>query len=355
MTERPTYIVTGGAGFVGANLIAALLSRDPRPHVVVVDNFRSSSFANLVEACERRRVGPFEGEVIARSTADLAWGDVIHRTRAAAVFHLAAITDTTIADEPEMIRENVGGFDDLLNACSPGPFSDGVPLVYASSAATYGSPPQARDRVPFPLTAAGTPNNIYGFSKWLMECEHHRSVENLPEEPFFAGDGPLQSRAVGLRFFNVFGPGEARKGRMASMVYQLATQMLEGKRPRLFTDGSQARDQVYVDDVVDCTIAAAGLGERPDPRPGIYNLGSGVATSFNQIVAALRRALEIPERERPTEYFEMPAPIREFYQDYTCADLTQTERGLGWKPRWNPQQAIEQYGRWLKERRPSGA
>jgi ADP-L-glycero-D-manno-heptose 6-epimerase len=334
MPDRPTYIVTGGAGFVGANLVAALLSRSPRPRVIVLDNFRSGSFANIVEACERRGAGAFDGRVVALGVADLDWNWLVATEEPAAMFHLGAITDTTFADERVMIHENVTRFDEMMRAC----VAAGRPLVYASSAATYGTPPQARDRVPFPVEAAGKPNNVYGFSKCLLEGEHRQFAAAQRTPPWI----------VGLRYFNVFGPHEARKSKMASMVYQLAQQMLAGKRPRLFTDGSQARDQVYVDDVVDCTLAAAGLGPRNDPAPGIYNLGSGVATSFNQIVAALRGPLEVPEKSVPTEYFEMPPAIRAFYQDYTCADMTATERGLGWKPRWKPEQAIGEYGAWLK-------
>lgn len=335
MPDRPTYIVTGGAGFVGSNLCAALLARDPRPFIVVIDNFRSGSFSNIVEACHRRGVGPFTGEVRADSVPDVAWDFLLDEYEPGAVFHLAAITDTTVADEALMIRENLHGFEELLIEAA----ERNVPVVYASSAATYGTPPQTRDRVPFPLSAAGEPSNVYGFSKWLME-EQHRRLAALRAE-----DG-REPRVVGLRYFNVFGPGEARKGKMASMVHQLARQMLDGKRPRLFADGSQARDQVYVDDVVECTLAAAGMGERKNPRPGVYNLGSGVATSFNQIVEALRPGLGSAAE---TEFFEMPAAIREFYQDYTCADMGETARGLGWRPRWKPAEAIGKYAAWLKE------
>lgn len=344
MADRSTYIVTGGAGFVGSNVVAALLAREPRPDVIVVDDFRSGSFANIVEACSRRDVGPFDGEVWAE-TADTAWQRLVHSpNRCAAVFHLGAITDTTVADEPLMIRQNVGEFHAVLGWCRDAK----VPLVYASSAATYGSPPQGTSRVPFPESAAGAPSNVYGFSKWLLENEHRRFAAARRS----SGDpGPW---VVGLRYFNVFGPGEARKGKMASMVYQLAVQVLEGQRPRLFTDGSQSRDQIYVDDVVDCTLAAAGLGAKRDPQPGIYNLGSGAATSFNQIVASLRKALGVTEAGLPTEYFEMPASIRAFYQGYTCADMTLAARGLGWKPRWRPEEAIEAYGRWLKQADPCG-
>jgi ADP-L-glycero-D-manno-heptose 6-epimerase len=354
---QPTYIVTGGAGFVGSNLVAALLSREPRPHVVVVDNFRSGSFANIVEACDRRSVGPFDGRVIAGSTADESVRAEMHELQPAAVFHLGAITDTTVSDERQMIRENVHGFRALMEACA----QREIPLVYASSAATYGTPPQTARRVPFPLEAAGRPSNVYGFSKWLMECEHRRftgrsalraeTQSHRPGGPTYPGSPWI----VGLRYFNVFGPGEARKGKMASMVHQLATQMIAGKRPRVFEDGSQARDQVYVDDVVDCTLAAAGLGGPTPrggssaslPRSGIYNLGSGVSTSFNEIIKSVREALGLGERDRPTDYFPMPADIRTFYQDYTCAEMIETERGLGWKPSWKPAEAIAEYARFL--------
>jgi ADP-L-glycero-D-manno-heptose 6-epimerase len=331
----PTYVVTGGAGFVGANLAAALLARDPGAFIIVVDNFRSGSFANIVEACERRGVGAFRGDVIPAPISEIFWQWQIEHVRPAAIFHLGAITDTTVADEALMLRENVGGFEELLEHAA----ALSIPVVYASSAATYGSPPQARERTPFPTDAAGQPSNVYGFSKWLMESVHRR----------FAGarqPDSAEPRIVGLRYFNVFGPGESRKGKMASMVYQLARQMLGGQRPRIFEDGAQARDQVYVDDVVECTIAAAA----PGARPGVYNLGSGVATSFNDIVAAVRDGLGISARELPTDYFPMPEAIRAFYQDYTCADMSQTEQALNWKPRWEPHAAMREYARHLRGR-----
>ncbi|MFM9994576.1 MAG: NAD-dependent epimerase/dehydratase family protein [Phycisphaerales bacterium] len=338
MPQAPTYIVTGGAGFVGSNLVAALLAREPRPRVVVVDTFRTGTFANLVEACDRRGVGSFDGDVIPESAGEIDWDGLVTRLVPDAVFHEAAITDTTLADEREMVRENAEGFRGVLREC----VRAGVPLVYASSAATYGSPAQARDRVPFPLDAAGRASNVYGFSKWLMEVEHRRIAGERTSR------GEPAPWVVGLRYFNVFGPGEAAKGKMASMAYQLARQMLEGRAPRVFADGSQTRDQVYIDDVVDCTLTAAGLGDRRDPAPGVYNLGSGVSTSFNQVIAALRGPLGVSPTDRPTEYFDMPSAIRAFYQDYTCADMSATVAGLGWRPRWKPADGIAEYARHLR-------
>ncbi len=344
-----THIVTGGAGFVGSNLVAALLKRQRDDAVVVVDNFRTGSFANIVSACERAGAGPFRGRVVPESTASANWPELIERTEPEAIFHLGAITDTTLAGEREMIHENVHGFGAMLRAAADAGSCQSV--VYASSAATYGTPEHAARRAAFPLHAAGRPSNVYGFSKWLMECEHARFLKEANIEwGEVGGYASPFLHVVGLRYFNVFGPGEARKGKMASMCLQLATQMLEGRRPRLFTDGTQARDQVYVDDVVDGTLAAAGFGAKREVRGGVYNLGSGVATSFNDVVAALRGALDIPESRLPTEYFEMPASVRAFYQDFTLADMTETRAGLAWQPRWAPTEAIAAYGRWLKGR-----
>lgn len=333
MSEPSTYIVTGGAGFVGSNCCAALSAARPDAQVICIDDFRVGSFRNLIEAYERQNLGPVSCEVIGQDWTYLL--TLIGR-RPVGIVHMAAITDTTVEDQAQMLDENAGpAWDGLLEAV----LESGHRLVYASSAATYGTPPQAAKREAFPLEAAGKPDNIYGFSKWVMENAHRR-VERQD-----AG-----ASIVGLRFFNVFGPGESNKGAMASMAFKLAHQMLDGKAPRLFTPGDQARDQVYVDDVVDCVLAGLGLGDYKKPTPGVYNLGSGAATTFNQVADAVRRGLGLRETELPTEYFEMPASVRRFYQDFTLADMSQTERGLGFTPRHDPAQAIAGYAGYLKQR-----
>lgn len=332
-SESPRYVVTGGAGFVGANLVAALSAREPDAEIIVVDDFRTGSHANIVEAYVRAGLPPFSGVVLPVGVEEFDFDAMLQAMQVDAVFHLAAITDTTVAAEAEMIAVNATPMLSLMQAC----VTAAVPLVYASSAATYGTPPEAAAKKPFAIASAGVPNNVYGFSKWLMESEHRRLASSLSGQP----------QIVGLRYFNVFGPGEARKGKMASMAYQLAKQILGGQSPRLFKDGSQARDQVYVGDVVACTMAAAGLGTKAAPIPGIYNVGSGEATSFADLAGAVRKGLGLKSGDREIEYFEMPAAVRAFYQDYTCADLSASRTGLGWSPMHDPVRAIEEYAREL--------
>lgn len=333
MNEPTTYIVTGGAGFVGSNCCAALSKARPDARVLCIDDFRVGSFGNLIEAYERQGLGPVTCEVIAQDWTYLL---TLIDDEPVGIVHMAAITDTTVEDQARMLDENAGpAWDGLLEDTAQA----GHRLVYASSAATYGTPPQAARRQAYPLDAAGKPDNIYGFSKWVMENAHRRVQRNTPG-----------AWIVGLRFFNVFGPGESSKGAMASMAYKLAQQMLAGTRPRLFTPGDQARDQVFVDDVVVCVLAGLGLREVPAPTPGIYNLGSGRTTSFNQIADAVRAGLGLSPGELPTEYFEMPESIRRFYQHFTLADMAETERGLGFVPTHDPVAAINLYASYLKQR-----
>ncbi len=330
----PTYIVTGGAGFIGSNLVAKLMSNEPDAFIYVVDDFRTGSYANIVEACQRAGVGPFTGFVLAESVGELSWQPALLGLRPKAVFHLAAITDTLEFDEQKMLRSNTEPFADILESC----VECDVPLVYASSAATYGSPAVADDRVPFPVDAAGEPNNVYGFSKWLMDVEVTR---------FFAmrqAEKQALPHVVGLRYFNVFGAGEARKGKMASMVYHLTNQILDNGSAKLFKMGEHERDQIFVDDVVDCTIA----GAKRKAKPGIYNLGSGQTTSFNDIVDAINEALGTSVSP---EYFDMPEEMVATYQHYTCADMALTKSGLKWSPAWSPIDAMIRYARQIAAER----
>jgi ADP-L-glycero-D-manno-heptose 6-epimerase len=318
MPDYQRIIVTGGAGFVGSNLVRALQHQLPDAHILVIDDFRSGSFANL--SAEGPLAFSFRGSVIARPLHELDLYDVADEFDPHVIFHEASITDTTVVDQAKMIADNVEPFEQLLGLA----VDKGVKLVWASSAATYGTLANGamKERRPFELKDAGKPANVYGFSKWIMENLARQTMDESPE-----------AHIVGLRYFNVFGPGEAHKQHMASMIHQLARQMLQGQRPRIFAPGEQARDQVYVHDVVGCTLAAAD----DRAKPGIYNCGTGTATSFNAIVAALNEALGT---QYQPDYFDNP---HAFYQDYTCADLTMTKKHLKWQPRHTTKDAILEY------------
>ncbi|NBC10497.1 MAG: ADP-glyceromanno-heptose 6-epimerase [Planctomycetes bacterium] len=317
-------VITGGAGFVGANLTRTLQEQHPDAKLLVIDDLRVGTFANL--SGEGPTGWTYRGDFIARPLHELDFEALCDAFAPDVVYHEASITDTTVTDEAKMIADNVEPFEVMLGTC----IERGIRLVWASSAATYGTTANGRTaaRQPFNLDDAGRPANVYGFSKWIMENLQRRALAEHPE-----------AHVVGLRYFNVFGPGEQNKGKMASMIYQLAQQMLAGRRPRIFNPGDQARDQVYVKDVVGCTLAAAQDGA----ASGIYNVGTGEATSFNQIVAALNEALGTSYEP---DYFENPYA---FYQDYTCADLSQTKAGLNWSPNYTTHDAIVEYAQVLHE------
>ena len=317
-------LITGGAGFVGSNLARTIQESDSDAELLIVDDMRSGHFANL--ASEGPGGWSYRGQVIAANLAELDLPAVFESFEPDVVFHEASITDTTVTDQATMIADNVEPFATLLDLV----IETQIKLVWASSAATYGTRANGATeaRRPFRLEDAGRPANVYGFSKWLMENLHRKTLADHPH-----------LHIVGLRYFNVFGPGEAHKKHMASMVHQLAMQMLAGERPRIFRDGEQARDQVYVRDVVHCTLAAAA----DEAQSGIYNVGTGKATSFNQIVAALNEALGT---DHEPEYIDNPYA---FYQDYTCADMTATEKALRFKPAHDPYDAIIEYAQLLKQ------
>ncbi|MGH7369886.1 MAG: NAD-dependent epimerase/dehydratase family protein, partial [Candidatus Methylomirabilaceae bacterium] len=235
------------------------------------------------------------------------------------IFHLASITDTTVVDQREMIGANVEGFRRVADFAG----LSQTPLVYASSAAVYGVRGPSRMAEDQPAR----PANVYGFSKALME--------NLARRYATASPGVA---IVGLRYFNVFGPHEAHKGAAASMIYQLAMQIRTGKRPRIFRGGEQRRDFVYVKDAVEATLLAAEAN-----RSGVYNVGSGRATSFNEVVALLNKALGT---DRDPDYFDNPYP---FYQPHTEADLARSAERLGYAPEYPIDRGITEYVKQLME------
>lgn len=295
-------LITGGAGFIGSNLAFEIQSRYPDTRITVLDDFRSSSFKNLTG---------FRGDVLAYNVAERGWLSAVQSQPLDTLFHLASITDTTVLDEKKMMFDNVEGFRNILDlACEKK-----SAVVYASSAAVYGS-----QETPMKIKDGGRPNNIYGFSKWAMENLARTYTDKI--------------KVVGLRYFNVFGPRESFKDKAASMIYQLYQQMLVGKRPRIFKYGEQSRDFIYVKDVVEATLHA-----RESMENGVFNVGTGQSTSFNDVIAALNEALET--RYEP-DYFDNPY---DFYQNFTQADMTETLKATGFKCRFTTREGILDYVR----------
>jgi len=292
-------LITGGAGFIGANLAAALSTRY---EVVVADDFSSGNWRNLVHVdCEVRAVACNDATLL-REISDGAY---------AVVFHQGAITDTTIMDQQRMLETNTDAFACILAASA----ESGTRVVYASSAGTYGNSP-----APNRVGAGEDPENVYGFSKLAMDRIAMRWHVRHP------------ATIVGLRYFNVYGPGEAHKQTTASMVLQLYQQVKAGQRPRLFKYGEQRRDFVYIRDVV-----AANLAAMDAPRSGICNVGTGRARTFNDIISVLSKELGMT---LDVEYFDNPF---DFYQQHTEADIAQTRELLGWTPEWQLEDGMAEY------------
>ncbi len=290
-------LVTGGAGFIGSNLCWELAARGW--DVVALDDFSVGTFKNLQG---------FPGDVIAADVGDVAyWGP--RAGKVDAVFHEAAITDTTVTDQRLMMRVNVEAFRDLLAWAAKAKVKK---VVYATSAGTYGDLP-----VPHREDATPKPLNVYAFSKAIME--------NVAAEA-------KGVKAVGLRYFNVFGPREAHKDEAASMIWQLALQMRDGRRPRVFEFGEQYRDFIYVKDVVEANLKAFAKA-----APGVYNACTGRKTDFNGVIAALNDALGTG---LSPEYIKNPYS---FYQNETLGDPAKALKSFGFSAQWTAERAIRDY------------
>lgn len=292
-------LVTGGAGFIGSNL--ALHLEKEGHTVTVLDDFSSGHENNLKG---------FKGEVIRADVADFNFSSKFKTCDA--IFHQAAMTDTTVTDEAKMFRANVEGFRNILNFAS----RVHAKVIYASSAATYGKGPS-----PMKESQQSAPTNCYGVSKARMDGIAQKAIQ----------EGSVPS-IVGLRYFNVFGPREDYKGGAASMIYQLAEQMKKGMRPRIFKYGEQKRDFVYVKDAVRANLLAFQSG-----KSGIVNIGTGKATSFNEVIETLNQILGFSYEP---DYFDNPYS---FYQEHTEADLSLAEKLLGYRPQYTTQEGMKDY------------
>jgi ADP-L-glycero-D-manno-heptose 6-epimerase len=309
-------IVTGGAGFIGSALIATLNKRQITDILVVDElgtdqkwkNLRNLSFADYVEKVDFI-------EMVIENKLD---GSI------EAVFHLGACSDTTEIDASYLIKNNYE-FSKLLAQWTT---ADNIRFIYASSAATYGDGSNGfSDDVE--KCENLRPLNMYGYSKQLFDLWAHRTG--------------LLKKIVGLKYFNVFGPNEYHKGDMRSFVIKAFEQINKTGKVRLFksyipeyADGRQLRDFIYIKDAVDMTLF---FYDNPQIS-GLFNIGSGKACTWNDLVKAVFTALG---KKPKIEYIDMPESIRDQYQYYTRADLTKL-RKAGYDKETTPiEDAIKDY------------
>ena len=330
------YIVTGAAGFIGANIVQGLNQRGEKDIIVVDDLAQADKYRNL---------------------ADLEISDYLDKTeflekfkrgdfgKIAAVFHEGACSDTMETDGHYMMANNFRYTVDLLDICT----EQKVPLLYASSAATYG-----RSDVFVEQREYEKPLNVYGYSKFLFDqILRRRFAENK-----------TTAQVVGFRYFNVYGPRESHKGRMASVAFHHFHQFNETGVVKLFgaydgyAQGEQSRDFVSVEDVVKVNFFFL---DHPE-KSGIFNLGTGRAQPFNDVAksvvnglskfkdaASQDQSLEQLIKAQKIQYIDFPEALKGKYQSFTQANLDHL-RAAGYDQNFlTVEQGVSRYVAWMSE------
>ena len=300
------YIVTGAAGFIGANIVKALNERG-ETNIICVDNLsKADKFKNLID-CEIADY--LDKEDFIELLLDDAWEDEI-----AAIFHEGACSDTMETDGRYMMDNNYRYTVNLFDYCQVAE----VPLLYASSASVYGGGSVFKEE-----RAHEGPLNVYGYSKFLFDQYVRRQWTSLT------------AQVVGFRYFNVYGPREQHKGRMASVSFHLFNQYMTTGKVRLFEgsggypNGAQSRDFISVEDVVKVNLYFL---DHPN-QSGIFNVGTGRSQPFNDVAVATVNACRVAKQEPVLtlqqmmeqgilEYIDFPAALIGKYQNFTQADIT---------------------------------
>lgn len=286
-------VVTGGAGFIGSNIVKAL-NRQGHTDILVVDDLTDGS--KYINIADCQIADYLDKDLFIERVRAGTLGDTI-----SAVFHEGACSDTTEWNGRFMLDNNFEYSKTLLHFCQ----KHRIPFIYASSAAVYGGSQMFVEN-----PAHEKPLNVYGYSKLLFDqyVRRHQKVHGF------------SAQVVGLRYFNVYGPREQHKGKMASVAFHLNTQILAGQNPRLFgafdgyAAGMQSRDFVYVGDVV-----SVNLWFLANPQvSGIFNLGTGRAEPFK----AVAEAVIAFHGQGEIEYIDFPESLKGHYQSYTCADIS---------------------------------
>ena len=301
------YIVTGGAGFIGSNLLKDLNEKGIED-ILVVDSLGSSEkWRNLVG----KKIADYcdKDDFLQRIEEGKGLADTIQ-----GVLHMGACSSTTEKNAAYVMQTNYEYSKSLCRFC----VSKNIPFIYASSAATYGEGESGFDDDP-KIFDKLRPLNIYAYSKLLFDQ--------------WILANKLESKVVGLRFFNVYGPNEYHKEDMRSVVVKSFKQIQDGGRVSLFksyrkeyADGEQKRDFIYVRD---CTEVMCELLQQPEVS-GIYNLGTGVARSWLDLTRAVFSSLN---KEEAIDFIEMPDYLQPKYQYFTQASMGRLRQAL---PNWSP-------------------
>lgn len=283
-------IVTGGAGFIGSNIVQRLNQQGYTDILVVDDLTDGTKFRNLADLT----IADYQDKDVFRQRI---LTDKSALSNVEAVFHQGACSATTEWNGKYMMDNNYTYSQELLTACQQAR----IPFLYASSASVYGDGPVFREEL-----AHEKPLNVYGYSKFLFD-QHVRRVLPVATAPI-----------VGFRYFNVYGPREQHKGSMASVAYHLHRQILQGENPKLFgaydgyEAGGQSRDFIYVGDVADVNMWAWQQGVS-----GIYNLGTGRAQPFREVAEAVIAY----HQQGEITYIDFPEHLKGRYQSFTQADM----------------------------------
>lgn len=336
MAADKAIVLTGGAGFIGSQIYAGLKQLGKK--VVIIDWLGSDGqWKYFLDYPPSEVVDPVEA---------MPWLDA-HSNEIEAIIHMGAISSTTASDADEVWDINVRLSQDMWRLCT----DKKIPLIYASSAATYGAA-----RTPEAFAEAGPfgtekledlrPLNLYGWSKqafdlWVAK-QAARGAEYCPPQ------------WVGLKFFNVYGPHEDHKGVMGSVIRHFYGQFTRTGKMKLFKsvnprvkDGEQKRDFVWIGDVVDVVI---WMLQHPKVN-GLFNVGSGVARSFLDVAQCIKNtSKQAGAKKKAVEFIDMPVSLRKQYQDWTQADLTRLKEVGYQKPMTTLEDGVQKYVRYLQSK-----
>ena len=315
-------ILTGGAGFIGANTLNSL-NKTGRDDILIVDHIASTDkWKNLVGGSFRQYI---------HKQHLWEWFESNRDVKIEMIIHLGACSDTMEYDFDYHVQNNIEYTKKLWKICS----NKQIPLIYASSAATYGDGTSGflDDHK---LVSKLQPINPYGYSKHLFDLWALKQKKT-------------PSKWYGLKFFNVYGPYENHKGRMASVAYFTIPQAEKDGEIRLFKsylagygNGEQKRDFVYVQDAIDIMM----FFMKASAPSGLYNAGSGKASTFNALAGAIFKAMNKTNR---IKYFDMPESLKGKYQYYTEADMSKLlATGYDYRPT-SIEQGIGLYYQWYLE------